>query len=119
MREIGELDQLEDVLNESQNGPVLVLKHSTRCPISAMAHSRVEAYEREIGEGGPPIFLIKVIEARPVSNAIAERLGIEHKSPQAFLVMNGSVRWTASHYDITVDRIREAVSEASALGEGE
>lgn len=119
MKEICELNQLEDALSESRNRPVLLLKHSTRCPISAMAYSRVEAFEQETGAGGPPVYLIKVIEARPVSNATAERLGIEHKSPQVLLVAHGAVRWSASHYDITVDRIREAVGETSALGEGE
>jgi bacillithiol system protein YtxJ len=84
-----------------------------------MAFSRVESYEREAGEGGPPVFLVKVIESRPVSNAVAERLGVEHKSPQLILLLDGAARWSASHYEITVDRIREAVAEASVLGDGQ
>jgi thioredoxin 1 len=46
---------------------------------------------------------------RPVSDAIAERTGIRHESPQAFVLKGGKSIYHASHYDITADDISAAL----------
>ncbi len=93
--------------------PVLLFKHSTACPISGAAHREFEAWV-----GGAPqgvrIARVLVIEARPVSNAIAERLGVRHESPQAILVKDGKAAWTASHRAITRDALDRATRADSA-----
>lgn len=111
MEEITTLDQLEARLASSGAAPLLLFKHSTRCPISADAYVRVERFLSARTAPAPPVFLIKVIESRPVSNAIADRLGVPHKSPQILLVKDGRAVWTASHHGIQPDRIREAIAE--------
>lgn len=40
--------------------------------------------------------LVKVIESRPVSNQIAEDLGVKHESPQVIYVKDKAKYWTAS-----------------------
>lgn len=110
MVEIATLDQLEDCLRSSQTTAVLLLKHSTRCPISADAYARVEKLYATADPALPPLYLIKVIESRPVSDEIARRLGVVHKSPQVLLVKGGRAGWEASHHGIQADRIREAVA---------
>src|SRR5262245_59549179 len=76
-----------------------IFKHSTRCGISAGAEREFEEIvaDRAAGPGsGPvPIYRVLVIEERAVSNAIASRLAIPHRSPQAILVEDGAAVWSA------------------------
>ncbi len=97
MREITTLEELDTLLEESDQGPVLILKHSTRCPTSAGAYGRVQAWERVLGEEAPPIYLVNVIESRELSNEIASHLGVAHQSPQIILVRDGYALWNTSH----------------------
>lgn len=75
---------------------VLLFKHSTRCPLSAMAKSRIENGRDEALD----YFLIDVIRHREVSQKLAEKTEIRHESPQAFLVCDGEVETVKSHTDI-------------------
>jgi bacillithiol system protein YtxJ len=93
-------------LAASTTGPVWIFKHSTTCPISSRAHHQAADYAAQAG--ALPIYLVKVIESRPVSNAIAARLGVTHQSPQAILLRNGQAVWDASHGAITADSLRRA-----------
>jgi len=90
----------------AKRGTGLILKHSTRCPISAAAFKELEGFVNS--ETGVPVYLIRVIESRSVSNEISARLGIQHQSPQAILVRDGAVAWTASHGSITRDALAQA-----------
>lgn len=110
VKELTQVDTLEATLAEASEQLYLIFKHSTTCPISASAYRRVEEYLAEAGDTAPPIFLIKVIESRPVSNAIANHFGVRHESPQLLLVCKGAVRWHASHGAITAAAIEAAVT---------
>lgn len=111
MKELKEEGDLQKILETSRQEPVFVLKHSTTCPISAGAYRRVGAYLEKKGDAAPPFFLIKVIESRPLSNAIAREAGIQHASPQLILFREGSARWDTSHGAITDDAIETALAE--------
>ncbi len=111
MKEIATIEEWEACLAASQTKPLFIFKHSTTCPISAGAHDAVTGYIAKAGTGGPEFIMVKVIESRPVSNAIAESLGIEHKSPQLILIRNGQATWSASHYAINAENIAEAVTK--------
>jgi bacillithiol system protein YtxJ len=97
MREITTLEEFDNLLTDSERGPILIFKHSTRCPVSAAAHSRMQAWERVLGETAPPVYLVRVIEARALSNEIAAHLSVPHQSPQVILVRDGYALWNASH----------------------
>ncbi len=90
----------------------VIFKHSTSCNLSAMAHDEVRRY---LGRpDATRIALLKVIESRPVSNAVEERTGIRHESPQVLVLRNGAVVWHASHRRVTAEAIAEAVASAQA-----
>jgi bacillithiol system protein YtxJ len=55
--------------------------------------------------------MVKVIESRPVSNAIAEKLAVTHQSPQLILLHSGQEVWNASHHNITGENIESALGE--------
>ena len=82
----------------------VLFKHSTRCPVSAYVIDEVMAFAEDHPEW--PVYLLKVIEQRPLSNEAAERLGVRHESPQAFVLHRGRVRWHGSHNEVTADALR-------------
>lgn len=109
MDEITSEGQWDERLGRSGTDPFFVFKHSTTCPISARAKDRVVSFFDAAGATVPEVVLVKVIESRPVSNAIASRLGITHQSPQLILVRHGKGVWNASHHLIAADNIDEAL----------
>ncbi len=55
---------------------------------------------------------MRVIEERPVALALADRVGVQHQSPQAMLVQGGAARWNTSHHDITAAALQNAAVAA-------
>jgi bacillithiol system protein YtxJ len=56
--------------------------------------------------------LVDVIRQRPLSREIAARLGIPHESPQVIVIRGGTVRWHASHYEVTADALAAQIRVA-------
>lgn len=110
MAQIHELTNMEDwsrLVQDSSRNPVLLLKHSTRCPISAEAHDQFLKHVKLDALPNVEYAVVLVVEQRPVSNAIAEALGVKHESPQAILIKNGQAVWHDSHWRITADALKE------------
>ncbi len=97
----------EQLVQDSHSQPVFLLKHSTRCPISASAW---RAYQR-FGETKPEVELWKVlvIEDAQLSSEIARGTGVRHQSPQALLFHRGEVVWHDSHWSIKEDALADAL----------
>ena len=110
LRLLTSVDELEPVVAGSFTRPVLVFKHSLTCGTSAWAHEEVEALL-----DGPPlsvdVCVVHVQASRALSNAIAERLGVRHQSPQALLVRHGQVVWHASHHHLSQAAIAAALQQ--------
>ena len=98
-------------LSESETRPVFIYKHSTVCPISRMAADCVADYLRQANGDPPPVFMVKVIESRPVSNEIAEKLGVRHESPQMILLKDRKPLWSVSHSQIEPRALAKAVQD--------
>lgn len=109
MKELTSLEELEMCIENSREDAIFLFKHSTSCPISSAARGRVLDFERQPGNSCPAIYCVKVIECRSVSDAIADRLGIQHQSPQLILVRDGNALWVASHYGIHEEKIRRGM----------
>ena len=91
-------------LNEALGSERAILyKHSTSCPISAAVVDEVLGFARMHPDWG--IYLLKVTEQRDLSDTAAERLGVPHESPQAFVIRQGRSVWHTSHYGITAERL--------------
>lgn len=78
---------------------VILLKHGAHCPISARARDEMAAFEQAHPE--VTVAAIEVTGHRDVSDYAAERLGVEHQSPQLFILRAGKVAWSAQHYGIS------------------
>ncbi len=110
LKELLTIEEWNEVLEQSKNEPVFVLKHSTTCPISTHAYKRFEDFETEM-----PKYFLKVRETRPVSNEIEKVLEVEHQSPQLFIVNEGKSVWNASHTVITENEIKRGLAENSLV----
>lgn len=102
--EISTLPEWENVLKKSKDQPVLIFKHSTTCPVSAAAYREFTSFKSDV-----ETYLVKVIESRPVSNEIESILGVQHKSPQIFLISDEKPVWHESHWNITETKIGQAI----------
>ena len=93
--ELKSSDDLNAVVAASFTQPMVLFKHSTRCPVSAMALSRVLRHP-----GNRQIFLINVVERRNLSNRVAAKFGVLHHSPQVLIIHNGQCIYNTSHMNI-------------------
>ena len=105
-------NDLEALLASSSERPVLLFKHSNACPISSRAHGEIA----RLLEGEPDqkfgFGMVVVQQARALSSAIEQRFGVRHESPQAIVIRDGKVVWNASHFDVTRDRVADALEAA-------
>lgn len=102
-------EELDEILAASSERPVWLFKHSVTCPVSAMAWRRYKRFVKEHGTTGEARFTyLEVQHARPLSDAVAERTGVPHESPQALLLEGSRVLWHASHGAITVRALEAA-----------
>jgi len=99
-KEIRNTEELDALIEKSNEQAIVLFKHSTTCPISAGVY-------QEISNADADINLIVVQRARDVSSAVAEKTGIRHESPQAFVVKKGKVVYHASHYDVTASDVEK------------
>ena len=107
VHELSDAAALEAVLGSPR---AVLFKHSTRCPVSAFVIDEVF----DFAETHPdwPVYVLKVIEQRTLSNAATERLGVRHESPQAFVIHQGDIRWHGSHNEITAETLQQQIEGA-------
>jgi len=104
--------QITQILQESHKTPVLVYKHSYRCSIATVAHNRIKNVE---GLENLDAYLLDVVKDRPISKELARILDIEHESPQAILLKNGSAVYHASHLGIFPEDLKAILQESQAV----
>lgn len=102
------ISDLDNALTASQTKPIVIFKHSPTCGTSAMANEELQ--ELVALEAAAAVYVIYVRESRPVSDAIVERFGIRHESPQALVISKGRVCWHRSHFHVTAAKIQAALS---------
>lgn len=97
-------EQLNTIIEESKQQPVVIFKHSTRCSISSMVKNRLE---RETAPEDITFYYLDLIRYRSVSNKIAELFQVYHESPQVLLIKNGDCTYDESHNGIDMYEIAE------------
>jgi len=99
-------EQLTEVILESEQGPVVIFKHSPRCPLSSLALSRFESTFRAMD-----YYLIDVVSQRDLSQNIAATLGIMHESPQVLLLSKKQCIHHESHLSISSKEVELAIRQ--------
>ncbi|MBA2611222.1 MAG: bacillithiol system redox-active protein YtxJ [Bacteroidetes bacterium] len=103
--QLTDIKQLDIIDQESAAKKILLFKHSTRCSISTAALGRTERkWNDGLSEKIKPYYLDLLVH-RDISNAIAERYGVAHESPQALIISNGKCIFSQTHMEISVDEM--------------
>ena len=108
-------DELHRLLAESEERPVLLFKHSYTCGVSMealdelVAHMNDRTGTHKPERSAPQYAMVTVQTHRAVSNAVAQKLGIRHETPQALLIRDGRVVWSASHFRVTAAAVDAAI----------
>ena len=106
LRDLSDLDRL---LEESARRPVLLFKHSYACGTSAEALDELIVHLDEQRRHDTDYAVVTVQTHREVSNAVTARLGVRHETPQALLIRDRRVVWSASHFRVTADAMARAL----------
>jgi bacillithiol system protein YtxJ len=101
------LGQIDEIIALSEQIPVIIFKHSTRCSISRMALKNFEN-EYDLGENVAAYFL-DLISFREVSNEIATRFNVVHQSPQLLLIVGGKSVYDVSHSSIDAQELKSKI----------
>ena len=107
-----DVQSLDAALAESRERPVLLFKHSRYCGVSCEALDELQSHI-DAGVGGDAAYkMITVQTHRSVSDAVVDRLGLRHETPQAILIRDGRVVWNASHFRITATQLAQILPKA-------
>jgi len=98
------LGQLNEIMTVSNERPVVIFKHSTRCSVSRMVLKQFEN-EYDLNDTVDAYFL-DLLEHRDISNEIASRFGVHHQSPQLLLIKEGKSVYDVSHSDIDAEELK-------------
>ena len=104
-----DVQSVDAAIAESRERPVLLFKHSRYCGVSCEALDELKMHIDAQANGAVSYKMITVQTHRPVSDAIAQRLGLRHETPQAILLRDGKVVWNASHFRITATQLDQVL----------
>ncbi len=102
--DLTELKQLDSIIEESEEKPVVIFKHSTRCSISRMALKNFER-EYKADNNDASLYFLDLLNYRDISNEIAQRFHVIHQSPQLLLIKNGKSVYDVSHSAIDAESL--------------
>lgn len=89
------MEQLETLEAGSNERPQVIFKHSSTCGISSMVLKMFNgSYDSTLD---CDLYFLTIQAHRDLSNAIADKFGVRHESPQLLVVKNGEVTFHASH----------------------
>ena len=98
-------DDLDAALEASNSAPVVIFKHSATCPFSARAQEQVANAKHDVN-----VYVHVVQYGKELSEAIAERTGVEHASPQAIVLDKGQAVWSGWRDEIQKGKLVELAS---------
>lgn len=101
--------QIEEIKNLSEERPVLIFKHSTKCSISSMSLDRVRRNWKVGDDEKVAVFFLDLIANRDISELVVSEFGVAHESPQVILIKNRTVVYDTSHYGISYAEIMSMI----------
>lgn len=104
--QLADQDQLKEIGELSQQRPVLIYKHSTRCSLSSMVKERLEE-DWDLDSKSMPVYFLDILANRQLSSQVADYFNVQHQSPQILLIKNNECVFHTSHLAIQVGKIKE------------
>ena len=105
---LNQINLLAEIKSLSNDKPILIFKHSTRCGISRMA---LKNFENSFDIEGDKLdlYYLDLLQHRDISNEIISVFNIQHQSPQAIVIYKEKVIYHDSHYEISVEEIKKVL----------
>ena len=97
---------LDEALRASHDEPIVIFKHSATCPFSAAAQVEVAHAKHDI-----TIYGIVLQYVPELKQEIANRLGVEHQSPQTIVVHQGKAISHQWRSEIKEGALKSAVKQ--------
>jgi len=94
-----EIQQLELLVEQSYEKPVLIFKHSTRCGISNFVLKKFEE-SIQVPTDHATFYYLDILLYKNLSDIISKNNGIRHQSPQIIILKDNKVLIHDSHRDI-------------------
>ncbi|SHO62206.1 bacillithiol system redox-active protein YtxJ [Algoriphagus zhangzhouensis] len=102
-------EQIEEIKTLSQERPILIFKHSTRCSVSSMSLDRLlRNWKSEDEEKIVPYYL-DLVAYRQISNLVEEVFHVPHESPQVLIIRDGVAIYDNSHFGISYPDIMDKI----------
>ena len=111
------IEDLDRLLAQTAERPLLLFKHSLTCGTSAEALDELIEHLNE-DKLDARYAIVTVQSHRELSNAVSARLGIRHETPQALLIRDGRVIWNASHFRVTAAAVQSAIRSHATRANG-
>lgn len=99
------IEKLDELFEKSKEKPVVIFKHSLTCPISTDASTQMSIVDEDVN-------LVIVQVSRNISNEIEQRTNIRHESPQLIILKDEKPIFSASHYNVTADKVEGVLKNA-------
>lgn len=96
---------LSEILEKSEQNPVIIFKHSSKCYQSDVVKDALEKAKNE-NKITAIIFLVVVQDSPVLSQKIAEVFGIKHESPQVIIVQNKKATYFEKHDKIMIEKLQ-------------
>ena len=100
MYELTTAEAVDAFLTEN---PVAAVFKAGTCHKTMQGWGNIEFFLKERPD--VPVGVIRVVEARPASNRIAERTGITHHSPQLIVFKDAQAQFDLDNWDITKENL--------------
>lgn len=97
LHSVAQLDEIEKL---SETKTVIIFKHSTRCGISRMVLRLFEGNLKIENPDKVALYYLDLLAFKDLSNEVSIRFQVLHQSPQALVIKNRKVVYTASHHSI-------------------
>ncbi|SFB48737.1 bacillithiol system redox-active protein YtxJ [Algoriphagus aquimarinus] len=94
-------EQIQEIKLLSEEKPVMIFKHSTRCSISSMSLDRLQRKWKDSDAEKVEPYYLDLIAGRNISDLVAKEFRVPHESPQVLLIKNGDVIYDNSHFGIS------------------
>ena len=103
-------EQLDQIVKDSYQKPVVLFKHSISCGISSMAKYQLEE-NWDFEDVDFDFYYLDLINYRPISNRIASDFGVIHQSPQIIVLKNGTAVYNTSHHNINISTLKKGLDQ--------
>ncbi len=87
---------------------LFIFKHSTRCPISAVAFDEFRQFADSYPDSANFTY-IDHLQYPEISKLLEKTTSIKHETPQVIYFSHGIVKWTASHNAINKEALKNQI----------